>query len=109
MWLTIRPQDLLKIVAEFYGLTPFVLRSRSRYAEIVRARWAFIVLCRDKKRTSFSEIGRVLNKHHTTCISGYKQGIISCGMDPLFEQELSFIDAMITHNPASYSTAIRMH
>lgn len=104
MWATICPQNILSVVAKFYNFSPTLLRSRTRIREVVRARWAFLLICRDKKHTSWPEIGRVLNKHHTTCMSGHKRALLLKSTDLFFEQEISFIESLISKRLISMTT-----
>ncbi|KKK69035.1 hypothetical protein LCGC14_2938050 [marine sediment metagenome] len=107
-WIAIRPQLVLKNVAEYYGLTTTILRSRVKYKEIVRARTAFIWLAREHKLMSWPSIGRILNKHHTTCIFAHRRAQKLIQTDPLFSQELVFIEALLEASSISY-TAIAIH
>ncbi|KKN37650.1 hypothetical protein LCGC14_0761310 [marine sediment metagenome] len=107
-WIAIRPQLVLKNVAEYYGFTMAVLCSRVKYKEIVRARDAFVWLARERKSMSWPSIGRVLNKHHTTCMAAHHRAQKLIQTDPLFSQEILFIEALLEAPPAYY-TAIAIH
>lgn len=107
-WITIRPQLILKNVAAYYGFTVTILRSRVKYKEIVRARDAFVWLARKRKSMSWPSIGRVLNKHHTTCMAAHRRAQKLIQTDPLFSQELVFIEALLEAPAASY-TVIAIH
>ena len=63
-------EDLLRIVAEGFGLSPEQLGSRVRRREIVNARNTLFYLARKHTDLTLEQIGGRLNKRHSTVIKG---------------------------------------
>lgn len=103
-WIAIRPQLVLRSIAEFYGFTLLLLRSKARHKELVRARDVFVWLMRERKALSWNSIARVLNRHHTSCIAAYRRAQKRIERDPLFSQEIVFIEALLEAPRTSYTT-----
>lgn len=64
--------ELLGVVAREYGVTADDIRGRCRSKSIAEARGTAAALLRDLAHMSFPEIGRALNRDHTTIISGVR-------------------------------------
>jgi len=63
------PEEIERIVAEYFGVTSDAIRSRSRDRSVSLARATAMFLIRRNTRMSFPEIGRLLgNKQHSTVI-----------------------------------------
>lgn len=104
VWIVIRPQLVLRTVAEFYGYTTALLRNKARYKELVRARDAFVWLVRERKLMSWNSIARMLDRCHTTCIASHRRAQKRIDTDPLFAQEIAFIEALLDAPRTSYTT-----
>ncbi|MBO4297067.1 MAG: ATP-binding protein, partial [Desulfovibrio sp.] len=63
-------EDLLRIVAEGFGLSPEQLGSRVRRREIVNARNTLFYLARKHTDLTLEQIGGRLNKRHSTVLKG---------------------------------------
>lgn len=63
--------------AQMFGMAVSDLTGRSRMREYTEARYAVIV-AGHHLGFSWSEIGRALNRDHTTIMDGYKRGSALC-------------------------------
>ncbi len=61
---------ILQAVAHAYNFTPAQLRSPSRPAELAEARQVAMFLMRTEARATVEEIGRALDRHHSTVLHG---------------------------------------
>lgn len=66
------PENILKIVATWYGLTPDDLMARKRSAEIVQPRMVAMYLTRELTDLSLTAIGEFYGRDHTTVHHAYK-------------------------------------
>jgi chromosomal replication initiator protein len=67
---TVTPQAILLAVARYYGVTADELKARSRHKQIVEPRQIAMHLLREDAQLSTPEIGRLLNRDHTTVLHG---------------------------------------
>ena len=68
------PQNIIRSVADFYGISPADLIKRSRKKEIVRPRQIAMFLLREEVKLSFPEIGQKLGgRDHSTVIHAYEK------------------------------------
>jgi chromosomal replication initiation ATPase DnaA len=65
---------ILRDICEVTGLTADEIKSQRQTPELVRARHAAAWLAREATVHSFPQIGRVLNRDHTTIQSNARQG-----------------------------------
>lgn len=65
-------QRVLDICCAVYGVSEEELLSSSRKNRLVRVRQQVIRICRDRRGLSFLEIGRRLNRDHSTIMHCYK-------------------------------------
>jgi chromosomal replication initiator protein len=70
---TLTPNSILLAVARFYGVKVDDLRSKSRHKAIVEPRQIAMYLLREDGHLSTPDIGRLLNRDHTTVLHGLKQ------------------------------------
>ncbi len=67
-------QNILKAVADFYGVSQNDLTKRSRKKEVVRPRQVAMFLLREETKLSFPEIGAKLGgRDHSTVIHAYEK------------------------------------
>jgi chromosomal replication initiator protein len=64
---------ILLAVARYYGVNADDLKSKSRHKQIVEPRQMAMYLLREDAHLSTPEIGRLLNRDHTTVLHGVKQ------------------------------------
>ena len=62
------PADIIRFVAQHYGIRVADLKGRSNRRSIALPRQVAIHLIRDILRLSFPEIGRIFSKHHSTAM-----------------------------------------
>jgi chromosomal replication initiator protein len=62
------PADIIRFVAQHYGIRVSDLKGRSNRRSIALPRQVAIFLIRDILKLSFPEIGRIFAKHHSTAI-----------------------------------------
>jgi chromosomal replication initiation ATPase DnaA len=75
-------QRVLDITCAVYGVTEEELLSSTRIQRFVRARQTIVTLMREQRGLSWFEIGRRLNRDHSTVIHCYN----SCKKDALYEE-----------------------
>lgn len=95
--------ELLKLVCWFYRLDKEMITSKVRVYELVRAREAFVVVCREDKHMTYSSIARALHKHHTTIISAYKRAKKRQRNNAAFYSEVEFIRNSLRCSPQGTS------
>ena len=66
-------RDLLEAVVSVTGVSSLCIKSPRRYVRIVRARMILIYLARSMTSKSFPQIGKFLNRDHTTALHGFKK------------------------------------
>lgn len=64
---------LITLVAQKFGVGVRDVFSDFRERKVTRARWAAMYVLRHEKGYSFPEIGRVMNRDHTTVIHGVRR------------------------------------
>ena len=67
------PNAVLLAVARYYGVKADDLKARSRHKQIVEPRQIAMYLLREDAHLSTPEVGRMLNRDHTTVLHGIKQ------------------------------------
>jgi chromosomal replication initiator protein len=67
------PSAILLAVARYYGVKADDLKARSRRKQIVEPRQIAMYLLREDGHLSTPDVGRVLNRDHTTVLHGLKQ------------------------------------
>ena len=77
---TITPTAIMLAVARYYGIKTDDLRGKSRQKQIVEPRQIAMYMLREDAHLSTPEIGRLLNRDHTTVLHGLKQVVhdIAC-------------------------------
>ena len=78
---TVTPSAILFAVGRYYGVNSDELKGRSRHKQIVGPRHISMYLLREDAHLSTPEIGRLLNRDHTTVLHGLKQIITDIAHD----------------------------
>jgi chromosomal replication initiator protein len=78
---TVTSTSILFAVARFYGVNADELKARSRHKQIVEPRQISMYLLREDAHLSTPEIGRLLNRDHTTVLHGIKQVVSDLARD----------------------------
>ena len=66
-------QDIMEIVANYFGLSVDDLICKSRVGALVEARSIAMFLCRRMTDLSYPDIGRLFNRDHSTVVTAYKK------------------------------------
>ena len=61
--------DIIELVCERMNITQMVVVGKPRTQEIVQARQVIVYLCRECLGRSYPEIGKALNRHHTSIMA----------------------------------------
>jgi chromosomal replication initiator protein len=82
-------KDIVKIVANYYGLGEYVIYEKTRRKEIVRARQVSMYILREDFNISYPLIGQKLgDRDHTTVIHSHLKIKNDLKTDPLLLQEI---------------------
>lgn len=86
------PKDIMKTVADFYGVPSEDLINKNRKKEIVKPRQIAMYLMRTEIKTSFPSIGNWLGgRDHTTAMHAYDKISKEIESDKVIEQEVNLI------------------
>ena len=86
------PKDILKNVAEFYGVSVDEILAKNRKKDIVKPRQIAMYLMRDEIKSSFPSIGeRVGGRDHTTAMHAYEKISREMESNKTIEQEMHLI------------------
>lgn len=85
------PSDVLARVCKARGVALTTLKSKNRHASVVRARQEAMYLLRTHTPLSYPEIGRLLNRDHTTCMYGAEMVGFDAMEDADYGDELAAI------------------
>lgn len=92
---TVAIKDIVKIVADHYGLAEEVIYEKTRRKEIVRARQVAMYLLREDFNISYPLIGQKLgDRDHTTVIHSHLKIKVDLKTDPSLLQEIEKIRIM---------------
>jgi chromosomal replication initiator protein len=89
---------ILKVVAEFYGVSIETMTSPNRRKEIVEPRQVAMYLLRDISDLSYPYIGEKLGRDHTTAIHAYEKINREINENPSLNQKVIAIRDMIFKN-----------
>ncbi len=81
-------EDAALAAAEAFGITIDDIKGRAQPQRIVKARHAFVFVCRDTLKESFPRIAGVLGRDHTTAMSSFRRA------EALLERHKDFQDAV---------------
>ena len=96
MW---TPGSMLNAICAFYNVNPKRIKFDSRQKELVRIRDAFVLIAKESN-LSYSEIARILKKHHTTIITAHKRAL---KRDAAFQEQIRFLRSMFNNSTNSDS------
>jgi len=87
-----RPDHIIQVVAEHYGLRPEDIKSQKRNREIVLPRQICMYLIRVMNDISLSEVGEALGKRdHSTIIHGYEKIIKEMSENKDLDREIEIL------------------
>lgn len=88
--------DVIKLIAEFYGLTSDSLCEKTRRKEVVRPRQIAMYILREDFNASFPIIGEKMGKRdHTTVIHSCERVKKDLKVDKLLEQQIAEIRSLL--------------
>lgn len=88
------PRKVIDAVERIFGLDRGSLVGRDRHASCSRPRHIAILLCRERLRLSFPEIGREFgNRDHTSAMSAYKRAKLILANDVWLAEKTKRIEA----------------
>ena len=78
---------ILETISDNYNISESLIKSKSRKDEIVKARHAYFYIAYKISRKGLAEIGRLVNRDHTTVIHGIRkiEGEIDIYQDTFLE------------------------
>lgn len=85
------------LICGYYDITVKELKSKDRHARIVEARHIFCYVSRLCTTHSLLEIGRFLNRDHTTVIHAVQQVRTHSQMEEQFKEHLTDIEHAVYH------------
>ncbi len=91
----VTPRKIIKIIAEHYELKEDDIFKKTRTKDIVQARQFLIYFLREITQLSYTSIGQLLNKDHTTIIYAYEKIVEKMKNNPEFHQEIEILRSKI--------------
>jgi len=92
----ISPENIIKIIVDFYGISEKELISHSRRKELVKPRQILMYILREDLKNSFPSIARkVGNRDHTTVLHAYKKISKDLIKNRVLAQEINLIKEKI--------------
>jgi chromosomal replication initiator protein len=89
-------KDIIKVVAEFYGIEESSIFEKGRKKEVIKPRQVIMYLLREDFDISFPSIGdKVGNRDHSTVIHSYEKVKNDLKTDPELVQEINQIRSML--------------
>lgn len=89
--------DIVKIVADYYGINDSFIYNKTRRKDIIKPRQIIMYLLREEFNISYPAIGDKLGgRDHTTVIHSYEKIKRELGEDPSLIKELDDLKAMIS-------------
>lgn len=89
---TIHPDDVIRVVCEYYDIKPTQLKGTKRDASLVRARHICMYILKEDLRATLVDIGNLLGgRDHTTIMHGVGKIHLLQNSDPLLKDSLSQI------------------
>lgn len=94
----ITPKKIIQVVTEHFGLKEGDILKRLRKREYVETRNIVIYFFREICQYSYSHIGEILQKDHTTILHSYEKMVEKMKNNPEFNQELEVLRSKILEN-----------
>jgi len=90
-------EEALRLVCALWGVVVDDLKGPCRAIEFAAPRQAFMLLCRRHcKHLSLPQVGRILNRDHTTVLHGLRKAKERIERDALFAELFAKADAALT-------------
>ncbi len=91
------PENIINVVADYYGVRPEDIKSQKRNKEIVLPRQIAMYLIRVMNDISLKDVGKILgNRDHTTVIHGYEKIINTMNNDKNLENTIEILKKKLT-------------
>ena len=89
--------DIEKLVCRYFKVDPLMLRSKSRKKIHAYPRNIFIYLCRRHTNATLEQIGRSIDRNHSTVV--YASEVVEQKMkvDPQIRKQVHFLSRKLTH------------
>ncbi len=94
----VNPKKIIKIISDYYELKEEDLFKKARNKHLVKARQFLIYFLREISQYSYTTIGDLLKKDHTTIIYSYEKIVKEMRKNPLLNQEIEIIKSKILEN-----------
>ncbi|MBQ1229935.1 MAG: hypothetical protein IIX80_02765 [Clostridia bacterium] len=91
-------EKIFSLINEKYGVSKQELAGPKRNKEIAAARHICIFLIRELTEMSFPNIGKLLERDHTTVLSSYNNSFARYQIDPLFTLEMNELKKELTES-----------
>ncbi len=91
----ISPKKIIKIIAEHYELKEDDIFKKTRTKHLVEIRQFLIYLLREISQLSYTSIGEILKKDHTTIIYAYEKVVKKMKNNSEFQQEIEILKSKI--------------
>ncbi len=91
----ISPKKIIKIIADHYELKEEEVLKKARTKHLVQARQFLIYFLREISQLSYTSIGQLLKKDHTTVIYSYEKIVKILKKNPELSQELEILRSKI--------------
>ena len=88
--------EILQIVAGFFGLTLSELTSKNKSRRVTYPRYILMYLAREHTDLSFPEVARIFNMHHTSVIHGCNIIMKSMKEDAKLRKDLLALNVLIS-------------
>ena len=93
---SIHPDDVIRVVSDYFNIKPTQLKGVRREASLVRARHICMYILKEQLRSTLVDIGNLLGgRDHTTIMHGVTKVRALIESNPLMQQELSQINARL--------------
>ncbi len=84
--------ELMKVVSDVFGVPRELITGKTRKAQVMRARHAFVYVARVKLNVPYKKLGRALGgRDHSTIIHSYEQGKFLFYTDPRFRENVEMV------------------
>jgi chromosomal replication initiator protein len=91
----VSPKKIIKVISEHYEIKEEDIFKKARNKHLVKARQFLIYFLREFSQYSYTTIGDLLKKDHTTIIYSYEKIVKEIKKNPLLNQEMEIIKSKI--------------
>lgn len=94
----INPKKIIKTITEHYELKEEDIFKKTRTKHLAKARQCIIYFLREITQLSYTSIGEILNKDHTTIIYSYEKIVKEMKKNPELNQEIELIRVKLSES-----------